>query len=133
MSEKYYVGQGASVTKTISEGDVYLFAGITGDFNPVHINATFADSTIFGKRIVHGVLSAGLISSVLGMQLPGSGSILLSQTIKYTAPVYFGDTLTATAIVKQIFPEKNRITLTTLVVNQDGKEIIIGEASLQYT
>lgn len=130
MKATYTVGQSASVTKTISESDVYLFAGITGDLNPAHTNEVYASGTRFGHRIAHGMLSAGLISAVLGTQLPGPGSIYMGQTLKFVAPVYFGDTITATATITSLDPEKNRAVLSTVVTNQDGKTITVGEAKL---
>lgn len=122
------VGQSANFTKTITETDVYLFAGITGDLNPAHMDETYASGTRFQHRIAHGMLSAGLISAVLGTRLPGPGSIYMNQTLKFLAPVYLGDTLTATATVKELIPEKNRAVLTTEVVNQKGVVVTTGEA-----
>ncbi len=122
------VGQSASFTKTITETDVYLFAGITGDLNPAHLDETYASGTRFQHRIAHGMLSAGLISAVLGTRLPGPGSIYMNQTLKFLAPVYLGDTLTATATVKELIPEKNRAVLTTEVVNQKSVVVTTGEA-----
>lgn len=90
--EELTVGASASMSKTISETDVYLFAGITGDFNPAHINEAAARETRFGGRIAHGMLSAGLISAVLAMKLPGPGTIYLGQELKFTKPVRIGDT-----------------------------------------
>ena len=124
------VGQSDSVTTTITETDDYLFAGITGDLNPAHVNETYAAGTRFKHRIAHGMLSAGLISAVLGTQLPGPGSIYMSQSLKFLAPVYLGDTITATATIKELIPEKNRAVLTTEVVNQEGKVVTAGEAML---
>lgn len=122
------IGQAASFSKTISEGDVYLYAGVTGDLNPAHINEEYAKSTRFETRIAHGMLSAGLISAVLGMQLPGPGTIYLSQTLKFQAPVRIGDTITATAQVKSLDTEKNRVVLDTTCVNQQGTIVLSGEA-----
>ncbi|MCX4372021.1 MAG: MaoC family dehydratase [Dysosmobacter sp.] len=124
----YQVGQSANITKTITETDVYLFAGITGDLNPAHLNETYASGTRFQHRIAHGMLSAGLISAVLGTQLPGPGSIYMNQTLRFLTPVYFGDTLTATVTVKELIPEKNRAVLATEVVNQNGAVVTTGEA-----
>ena len=87
------IGQSASFSKTISESDVYMFAGVTGDVNPAHINESYANATPFKTRIAHGMLSAGLISAVLGTQLPGPGSIYAAQTLRFTAPVHIGDIL----------------------------------------
>ena len=124
------VGDSASFTKTVTETDIILYAGISGDFNPAHIDAEHAKASMFGQRIAHGMLSAGFISNVLGTQLPGPGSIYMSQSLKFLAPVYLGDTITATATIKELIPEKNRAVLTTEVVNQEGKVVTAGEAML---
>jgi len=125
------IGDFAEHAKTISEGDVYLFAGITGDMNPAHINAQEAARGMFKERIAHGMLSAGLVSAVLGMQIPGPGTIYLAQTLKFTAPVKFGDTITARAEVTERNVERNRITLKTTCTNQDGKVVLEGEATVK--
>lgn len=122
------LGDKASTEKTISESDVYLFAGITGDLNPAHVSQVAAEKSMFKGRIAHGILVSGLISKVLGMQLPGPGTIYLSQDLKFVAPVRFGDTVTAEVEVIEIIPEKNRIRLKTTCTNQDGKTVITGEA-----
>ncbi|MBP1765622.1 MAG: MaoC domain protein dehydratase [Firmicutes bacterium] len=122
------VGDFAEFAKTISESDVYLFAGVTGDLNPAHLNQQEAEKGIFKSRIAHGMLSAGLISAVLGMYLPGPGTIYMSQTLKFTAPVKFGDTITARAEVTERNVEKNRLVLHTTCTNQDGKIVLDGEA-----
>ncbi|HYF79999.1 MAG TPA: MaoC family dehydratase [Symbiobacteriaceae bacterium] len=124
---KYQVGDKASFTKTITETDVYLFAGVTGDLNPAHVNETWAKNTKFGGRIAHGMLSGGLISAVLGMQLPGPGSIYMGQTLKFTAPVHIGDTVTAAAEVVEIIDGK-RLRLHTTATRQDGTLVVDGEA-----
>ena len=129
MSSGYYVGQTASVTRTISESDVYLFAGVTGDLNPAYTNEEYAKTTHFKTRIAHGMLSAGLISAVLGMQLPGPGTIYTGQTLKFLAPVHIGDTITATAEIKSLDLERNRVVLTTTCTNQEGTMVITGEAT----
>ena len=122
------IGDFAEHSKTVSEADVYLFAGVTGDFNPAHTNAQEAAKTMFKERIAHGMLSAGFISAAIGMQLPGPGAIYLSQTLKFVAPVKFGDTVTARAEVIERNVERNRITLKTTCINQDGKPVVEGEA-----
>ena len=122
------VGQSASAAKTISEADVYLFAGITGDLNPAHINEQYAGESRFGGRIAHGMLSAGLISAVIGMQLPGPGTIYVGQDLKFLAPVRIGDTVTATVTVKELDPQRNRAVLETVCQNQEGKKLISGQA-----
>ena len=121
------IGDHASVTKTVSETDVYLFAGITGDLNPAHTNEVAASKTMFKTRIAHGMLGAGFISAVLGMYLPGPGTIYMGQELKFTKPV---DTVTATATVEEIILEKNRVILDTTVVNQDGEVVIKGKATV---
>ena len=122
------VGQCASTSKTISEADVYLFAGITGDLNPAHINEQYAGDTMFGGRIAHGMLSAGLISAVIGMQLPGPGTIYVGQDLKFLAPVRIGDTVTATVTVKELDQGRNRAVLETVCENQTGQKLIAGQA-----
>ena len=122
------VGQTASFTKTVSESDVYLFAGITGDFNPAHVNEAYAKNTAFKTRIAHGMLSAGLISNVLGNQLPGPGTIYMQQQLNFRAPVAIGDTITATVEVIEILREKKRVRLKTVCTNQDSVVVLDGEA-----
>lgn len=124
------LGDSASTAKTISESDVYLFAGITGDHNPAHVNEAAASQTPFGGRIAHGILSAGLISAVLAMKLPGPGTIYLGQELKFTKPVRFGDTVTATCTVSELIPEKNIARLDTTCTNQRGEVVIKGTATV---
>ena len=128
--DKINLGDSASVSKTITETDVYLFAGITGDLNPAHVNEAAASQTMFGGRIAHGMLSAGLISAVLGMYLPGPGTIYLGQELKFTKPVRFGDTITATATVVEKDEAKNRLKLETICTNQNGDVVIKGVATV---
>lgn len=122
------VGSAASFTKTISETDVYLFAGITGDNNPAHTDEVSAKAGMFGRRIAHGMLSASLISTVLGTKLPGPGTIYLGQDLKFRKPVFFGDTLTATITATEVDTDRNRVTFNTVVSNQDGVEVVTGQA-----
>lgn len=122
------IGQRASFSKTVSETDVYLFAGITGDFNPAHINQAYAEKTAFKTRIAHGMLCAGFISTVLGCQMPGPGTIYVSQDLNFMAPVAIGDTVTATAEVVEIMTEKKRVRIKTVCTNQNGKKVLKGEA-----
>ncbi len=129
-ADQLSLGQSASFSKTITEHDIYTFAGLTGDFNPAHINEEYAAHTHFKGRIAHGLLSAGLISTAIAMQLPGPGSIYLGQTLKFTAPVRIGDTITATVTITELDPEKNRAKLHTVCTNQDGAVVICGEASV---
>ena len=124
------VGDSASFTKTVSEHDVYTFAGLSGDFNPAHVNEVEAQKGMFGKRIAHGMLSAGFISTVLGTQLPGPGTIYMGQELRFTKPVFFGDTITATVTVAELIPEKNRAILDTVCTNQNGEVVIKGKATV---
>ena len=124
------VGQSASFTKTITESDVYTFAGLSGDLNPAHINEEYAKGTRFGGRIAHGMLSAGLISAVIGMQLPGPGTIYMGQTLKFLSPVRIGDTVTATVKVTSIDEQRRRAVLETTCTNQKGTLLISGEAKV---
>lgn len=126
--EQVAVGRTEEFTKTISESDVYGFAGITGDFNPVHVDQVAAEASMFGERIAHGMLTAALISTVIGMKLPGPGCIYLSQSLRFKAPVRFGDTITARAEVAEVLTEKNRLRLTTRCVNQKGEVVAEGES-----
>lgn len=126
--EQVEVGQAAEFTKTISEADVYGFAGITGDFNPVHVDKVAAEASMFGDRIAHGMLTAALISTVIGMELPGPGCIYMKQSLRFNAPVYFGDTITARVEVAEVVTEKNRMKLATQCVNQKGDVVAEGES-----
>jgi 3-hydroxybutyryl-CoA dehydratase len=122
------VGDSAEFAKTIGESDIYLYAGITGDFNPAHVNEAYAEKTFFKTRIAHGMLTAGFISAILANKLPGPGTIYLRQELKFLAPVYIGDTITAQVEVIEIVAEKNRVRLRTTCVNQDGTQVLDGEA-----
>jgi len=126
--EEMTVGQSASFTKTITETDVVLFGGISGDLNPAHFNEEYAKDTFFKGRIAHGMLCASFISTVLGMHLPGPGTIYMKQDLKFLAPVRFNDTVTATCTVKEMIKEKNRVIFECKVVNQEGVDVISGEA-----
>jgi 3-hydroxybutyryl-CoA dehydratase len=128
--ENYEIGEKAQLSRTISEEDIRHMAEITGDFNPVHMDETFAARTRFKGRIAHGVFSAGLISAVLGMKLPGPGAIYLKQTLEFLQPVRAGDTLTAEAEVTAWRADKRIITLKTRCFNQAGKDVVQGEAVL---
>lgn len=124
------IGDSASFSKTVTETDIIMYAGISGDFNPAHMNAEAAKDSMFGQRIAHGMLSAGFISNVLGMQLPGPGTIYMGQELKFVKPVYVGDTVTATATVIERIVEKNRLKLETVVINQRGEVVISGVATV---
>jgi 3-hydroxybutyryl-CoA dehydratase len=122
------IGMKASFTKTVTETDVYLFAGISGDFNPMHVNEEFAKLTPFGKRIAHGALPQCLIAPVLGTKLPGLGTIALEITTRFRSPTFFGDTITASAEVVEKLEEKRRVRLKLLWTNQRGETVATGEA-----
>jgi 3-hydroxybutyryl-CoA dehydratase len=125
--EDLAVGDSASFAKTVTEADIVLFAGVSGDTNPVHLDQEFAAKTMFKGRIAHGMLSAGFISTVLGTRLPGPGAIYLSQSLRFKAPVRPGDTVVARATVTALAPEKKRATLATTC--QVGDTVVIeGEA-----
>ena len=126
--EDFKVGMKAHTSKTITETDVILFAGVSTDINPVHLDEEAAKKGIFGKRVAHGILVSGLISAVLGNKLPGPGSIYMGQELKFLAPVFIGDTVTATVEIVELIPEKSRIKLNTVCTNQDGKVVISGSA-----
>ena len=121
------IGDTAEFSKTFSEADIYLYAGISGDFNPAHIDETYARNTFLKTRIAHGMLSAGLISAVIGTQLPGPGSIYLRQTLTFLAPVRMGDTITAhVEVVEKI--DGKKVCLKTTCINQDAVMVLEGEA-----
>ncbi|HMK34817.1 MAG TPA: MaoC family dehydratase [Desulfomonilaceae bacterium] len=121
------VGETAEFAKTVSESDIYLYAGITGDFNPAHVNEVYAANTFFKTRIAHGMLTAGFISAVIANKLPGPGTIYLKQELSFLAPVMIGDTITARVEVLEIM-EKNRVRIKTYCLNQDGATVLDGQA-----
>ena len=127
---KFNVGDSAEITKTIDQADIEAFAAVTGDHNPVHVDEMFAQQTRFGRRIAHGMLTASLISSVLANKLPGEGSVYLGQTLKFVAPVFPGDEVTARVTVKAVRKDKPIVTLETICVNQRGETVIRGEATV---
>ncbi|MGD9505169.1 MAG: MaoC family dehydratase [Syntrophobacteraceae bacterium] len=122
------VGDAAEFSKTVSESDIYLYAGITGDFNPAHVNEAYAKKTYFKTRIAHGMLAAGFISAILGTQLPGPGTIYMKQELSFLAPVRIGDTITARVEVTEIIKEKKQVKLRTTCSNQEGELVLDGEA-----
>lgn len=128
--ETIQVGDVATFSKTISEFDVYMYAGISGDFNPAHINAVEAEKGMFKERIAHGMVSASLISTVLGCHLPGPGTIYMSQELSFKRPVKFGDTIEAKVEVIEKIEEKNRLILRTTCTNQHGEIVIDGKATV---
>lgn len=130
--EDYEIGDSAFHAKTVTEADVIIFAGISGDFNPLHVNAEFAKTQQFGKRVVHGCFSSALISAALGVKLFGPGALYISQKVDFRKPVYIGDTLTAVATVKEKFTKKEGklkfLKVETNVYNQDDVLVTEGEA-----
>ena len=122
------VGQQASLTRTITGDDIDAFARLTGDGNPLHVDEAFAARSRFGRRVAHGLLSAGLISAVLGTKLPGPGAIYLQQTFRFVRPVYPGDTITATVEVTAYRDDRRMATLRTTCADQRGEVVLDGEA-----
>ena len=122
------IGDTAEFGKTISESDIYLYAGVTGDFNPAHLDEVYAKKTYFKTRIAQGMLTAGFISGLLGVSLPGPGTIYIRQELDFLAPVHIGDTITARVEIIEILNQKNRVTVRTTCVNQDGTMVLDGRA-----
>lgn len=127
--EEIAVGMSAEHAKTVTDADVVLFAGVTGDFNPAHTDAVSAAKGMFKERIAHGMLSAGLVSACLAMKLPGPGTIYLGQTLRFRKPVRIGDTVTARVEVTEL-PGKRRVVLATTCRNQHGETVLEGEATV---
>ena len=126
-TDELFVGQSAALSKTITETDIILFSAVSMDTNAIHLDEEYAKTTRFGTRIVHGMLTGSLISSVLANRLPGPGTIFLSQSMKFLAPVHPGETITATVTVTEVFKEKNRVRLET-VCSVNDKRVLEGEA-----
>lgn len=129
---KIQVGDVAEISKTITKEDVMVFADLTGDHNPVHLDERYASGTRFGRRIAHGMLTASLISSVLANRLPGEGTVYLSQSLKFVAPVYLDDIVTARVTVTSIREDKPIATLETVCLNQRNEPLIKGEATVLF-
>ncbi len=127
------VGQRASIQKTFTGSDVEAFAQVSMDTNPIHLDEEYAKTTVFGRRIVHGILTSGLISAVLANKLPGPGTIYLGQELRFTAPVFLGDTITAEVEIAEIREDKKIIKLNTTCTNQDGKAVITGLATVKFS
>jgi len=128
--EELTLGQQATISRTITETDLRNFSGVSGDTNPMHLSEEFAKQTVFGGTIVHGMLTASLISAVIGTKLPGPGCIYMSQTLKFLAPVRVGDTVYATATIKELMPEKKRALLTTQCFVRESL-VVDGEALIK--
>jgi len=122
------IGDDASLSRTITEAHIVNYAGITGDMNPIHVDAEYAKQSMFGERVAHGMLVAGLISAVLGTQLPGPNCIYLGQDLKFTAPVKIGDTVKVVVTVTEKRDDKRIIKLQTIASNQRGEVVIDGNA-----
>lgn len=126
--EELQIGEGATFTKTVTETDVILFAGISGDFNPLHMDEEYAKKTRFGRRIVHGALPFSLIAPVLGTKLPGMGTVVVEISVRFHLPTFIGDTITAMAKVKEKISEKKWVRMELLWQNQKAETIATGEA-----
>lgn len=124
------VGDKATLTRTFSEADVFAYAGVSQDVNPVHVDPHFAKNTIFKQRVAHGMFTASMISALLANELPGVGTIYLSQTLKFTAPVFLGDTLTADVEVAQVDRERGRVVFNGTLKNQRGEVVLTGESKV---
>jgi acyl dehydratase len=128
MAKQIQIGDRATLTHTITDEMVVAYADLIGDHNPVHLDEAFAATTRFGRRIAHGMLVAGLISTLIASDLPGPGSVYLGQTLQFKAPVYLGDAITVKVEVVKVREDKPIITLATVCTNQDGQSVIEGEA-----
>lgn len=124
--ERLQVGDAVESRKTVSETDVYLFAGVSGDFNPMHVDAEYAKTTPFGARVAHGPLTLALCAGLLGTELPGLGTVAVSNYIEYERPVFIGDTITVRVEVGELEPERNRATMAIAWRNQDGERVAVG-------
>lgn len=129
---RFSIGDSASYEKTITTEAVEAYAALTGDTNPVHLDDAYAATTRFGGRISHGMLTAGLISTVIGTGLPGRGAIYVGQTIRFLKPVFLGDTITATGTLIAYDEDRGRMTLETICRNQHGEDVLSGEAEVLY-
>ena len=130
--EDLQAGMSASMAKTVTEADIVMFAGVSTDVNPAHLDEEYAKGTQFGGRIAHGMLSASFISAVLANKLPGPGTIYMAQTLKFRAPVRIGDTVTATVTVREVVADKRRCVLDA-VCKVNGKAVIEGESTMYCT
>ena len=129
--EQFKPGDAATFTKTITEADILLFAAVSGDNYPLHVDAEYAKSTRFGQRAAHGMLTASLLSTVTGMLLQKPGGIYVEQQIRFKRPVFIGDTLTARSEVTELIPERRRMRVRAGVVNQRGETVLEGDGLIQ--
>ncbi|QPJ64196.1 MAG: MaoC family dehydratase [Candidatus Nitrohelix vancouverensis] len=132
MKKNLKIGDKASLVKVFTQEEVVNYAQLSGDVNPIHLDESYAAGTVFGKRIVHGMLVASLFSALVGVELPGEGSIYLGQSLSFKAPVFIGDRVTATVEIIKIREDKPIITLRSLCVNDAGQTLIEGEAVVKY-
>lgn len=126
----FFVGQTAAFSRTVTETDIVMFAGLSGDYNPVHVDKEYAVETRFGLRIAHGLLTTSFLSRLLGMELPGKGSVYLEQSLKFLAPVFIGDTITASAEILEIDQDRGILRLETICRKQDNTIVLKGEAKM---
>ena len=126
------IGDKASLSKVFTEEDVIKYSEISTDTNPIHLDETYASSTVFGNRIVHGMLVASMFSALIGVELPGEGSIYLGQSLSFKAPVLIGDQVTASVEIVRIRDDKPIVTLRTICINNEGQVLIEGEAVVKY-
>jgi 3-hydroxybutyryl-CoA dehydratase len=129
--EAFRVGDETTFSKTITEADILLFAAVSGDYYPLHVDAEYAKTTRFGQRAAHGMLTASLLSTVVGMMLQKPGGIYVEQSVRFKRPVFIGDTLTATAEVTELIPTRRRMRVRTGIVNQRGERVLDGEGVIQ--
>lgn len=127
------VGTRAKRTRTITDADIVRFADVSGDHNPLHLDAAYAAQTLFGERVAHGMLTASMISAILGNDLPGPGTIYLGQTLRFLGAVHIGDTLTVSVEIIAVREEKQLLTLRTECINQHGAMILTGEATVKFS
>lgn len=130
---KYKIGQKAEFTRTVTETDIVLFAGLSGDYNPIHVDKEYAKQTFFRERISHGILTASFLSRLLGMHLPGPGSVYVAQTLNFTKPVYIGDTITTRGEVIKLDKDRRLITVQTTCMNQNGEIVLDGEGVMKLS
>ena len=129
--EAFTIGDTSTFSKTITEADILLFAAVSGDNYPLHVDAEYAKQTRFGRRAAHGMLTASLVSTVVGLMLQKPGGIYVEQSLRFRAPVFIGDTLTATAEVTELIPTRRRMRVRVSVVNQRGETVLDGDGLIQ--
>ncbi len=132
VAHDFQIGDTASFSKTVTEADIALFAGVSGDTSPIHLDEEYALRTRFGRRIAHGLLTASFVSTVLGTKLPGPGAIYVGQTLRFLKPVFIGDTITAIGTVDSYDRVRQRLKIATVCINQDGEQVLTGEAEILY-